>query len=85
MAIHRLVILAAVKSAEDGEDLIVRYYESAGRSATAVLTLPKPPTRVTRVNLLEDDMPEANPPTLAGNTVSLPLRPHEVVTLRVKF
>ncbi|MCL2700299.1 MAG: glycosyl hydrolase-related protein [Phycisphaerae bacterium] len=77
------VKLAAVKKAQDDASLIVRLWESAGKNATATLTLPKPARKVQRVDLLEFPIKNAPAATLTGNTVKVKVKPHEIVTLKI--
>lgn len=77
------VILETVKLAEDGEDLIFRFYEAYDRRVRADITLGVPFDSVTVCDLLERpvEMPELQ---VSGQTVTLPVRNFEIVTLRVR-
>jgi len=77
------VKLSGVKKAQDDASLIVRLWESAGKSATATLTLPKPAKKVQRVDLLELPRKDAPAATVTGNTVKVKVKPHEIVTLKI--
>jgi len=77
------VKLSGVKKAQDDASLIVRLWESAGKSATATLTLPKAARKVQRVDLLEHPLTDAPAATLSGNTVKVKVKPHEIVTLKI--
>lgn len=75
------VIVETVKAAEDGSgDTILRLYESKHASCTAELTLNLPASRVFICDMLEQVQAEL---PMTGNTVSIPMRGFEVVTLRV--
>jgi alpha-mannosidase len=74
------VIVETVKLAEDGDDVIVRLYESEHRSVTAEIQFGFPATAAAIVNLLEEH-PEPLPVT--SNTVRVPFGPFEIKTLRV--
>ncbi|MEV4109447.1 glycoside hydrolase family 38 C-terminal domain-containing protein [Nonomuraea sp. NPDC049695] len=71
------VVVTAVKLADDGSgDVIVRFHESRGGRARATLTPGFPVAEVVATDLLER-------PTGEG-TLSVSLRPFELVTLRLK-
>jgi alpha-mannosidase len=74
------VIIEAAKQAEDGDDVIVRLYESEGRNAQATVQFGFPAGAVSEVDLMEE-----NPVPLAvkGDTISMAFRPFEIKTLRV--
>lgn len=77
------MILETVKLAEDGEDLIFRFYEAYDRRVRADITLGVPFDSVTVCDLLERpvETPELQ---VSGQTVTLPVRNFEIVTLRVR-
>lgn len=76
------VIVETVKAAEDSSgDTILRLYESKHASCTAELTLNLPASRVFICDMLEQVQAEL---PMTGNTVSIPMRGFEVVTLRIK-
>ena len=77
------VILETVKLAEDWEDLIFRFYEAYDRRVRADITLGVPFDSVTVCDLLERpvETPELQ---VSGQTVTLPVRNFEIVTLRVR-
>ena len=77
------VQLTAVKQAEEDGAMIVRVVETYGRATQAVVTLPRPARSVTRVNLLEEPIKGVKAPTVRGTRVTVPVRPHEIVTLKV--
>ncbi|MFJ6633711.1 alpha-mannosidase [Streptomyces sp. NPDC091376] len=79
------VVVTAVKLADDGSgDVVVRFHESLGGRARATLTAGVPVARAEATDLLERPLPQAQEPQRAGDTVSLSLRPFELVTLRLK-
>ena len=75
------VILETVKESEDGNDLIVRMYESKNMRTSVKLTLGFDAKEVHLANLMED---EGAPLSLDGRTVCLKVEPFEIVTLRIK-
>jgi alpha-mannosidase len=75
-------LLTAIKCAEDGRGLIVRGYETRGQSHRVTMRLPREVRRVQRANLLEE-AGEALP--VSRGRVSFPCRPHEIVTILLRF
>ncbi|MCK4396615.1 hypothetical protein KAW96_08485, partial [candidate division WOR-3 bacterium] len=49
------VVLSALKRAEDGDGVILRFYETKGEETDAEITLFKEPKAVRVVNLLENE------------------------------
>lgn len=76
------VIVETVKQAEDGEDLILRFYEAFDRRGPVTLTLGIPFPGVTVCDLMEDPVPGAEI-TVNGQRITLPVRNFEIVTLRI--
>ncbi|MBV8462325.1 MAG: hypothetical protein JO368_03470 [Acidimicrobiales bacterium] len=75
------VCLEVVKRADDGSGaLVVRLYEAWGSRGRATVRLPSPVVHAVRADLLERELA---PVETDGATVSLDLRPFEIVTLRL--
>ena len=80
------VVVEAVKKAEDSKDFIVRLYETDGKTADAILTFNRAPQLARETDLLEWD--KYVPPKsfgVEGTKVRVPVAPHEIKTIRVKF
>ena len=81
------VVLTAVKKAEDDRNgtggLIFRVYEWAGKSSTVQFHIPPGATAATVTNMSET--PEGPPLALAGDSVSAPIKPFEILTIRVDY
>ena len=75
------VSVEAVKPADRSADVVVRLCEVWGSRGPARVTLNLPVTSVVRTDLLERGLPDGALP-LAGRTVTVPLRPFELVTLK---
>ena len=75
------VILETVKQAESGDGVILRLYESQNARTRTTVTLPAGTKQVFVTNLLEE--PEIQLPVVNG-TVSLVVKPYEIVTLLAK-
>jgi len=77
------VVLTAVKKAEDTNSLIFRVYEWAGKAATVEFHVPPGATAATVTNLQET--PEGDALVVAGDTVKAPIKPFEILTVRVDY
>ena len=77
------VLLSAVKQAEDGSGIIVRYYEVEGQTGRAAIKLHAAPSSACAVNLLEQ--PVAGLVQIDGNTVSFDYRANAVGNLLITF
>ena len=75
------VILETVKKAEDSDALILRMYEAYNQKSTATITLGFVPKRVTLVDLMENEIGEVE---VCGNSFKLPVKPFEIVTVKVE-
>ncbi len=75
-------VLSVVKRAEDGQGLIIRFYESAGKECRAQLSFATPVARGTATNLVEEPL-ENGAISASGRRVLVPVKPHEIKTLRV--
>ncbi len=76
------VTLTAIKKAEDDDALVFRFFEWAGRAAQVRLHLPAGATQAWETNLME--APDRELPIAAG-MVTLPTKPYEIKTVKVKF
>jgi alpha-mannosidase len=87
------VVLTAVKKAEDQNGsgvngLIFRVYEWAGKQSTVEFHVPPGATSATVTNMME--VPEGDPLPVAhesatGDTVKVPIKPYEILTIRVDY
>jgi alpha-mannosidase len=77
------VVLTAVKKAEDTNALIFRVYEWAGKAATVEFHVPPGATGATVTNLQET--PEGAALSVSGDTVKAPIKPFEILTVRVDY
>ena len=75
------VILETVKKAEDSDDLILRMYEAYNKKVNTTVTLGFAPKRVSLVGLMEDEIAEI---PVTGNSFKLPVKPFEIVTVKVE-
>ncbi len=78
------VVVTAMKKTEDGNGLLVRFFEWAGKPANVTLTLPKGILSATLANLMEK--PEGSPLAVSGGQqVTVPVTPFEIQTVIVRY
>ena len=87
------VVLTAVKKAEDGDGLngnvpdgnglILRMYEWAGKAATVTVHVPTGASGATVTNMMEK--PEGAPLAMEGDAVKVDIKPYEILTMRVNY
>ena len=77
------VVLTAMKKTESGDGLVIRFYEWAGKGGNVTLTVPPGATGATLVNLMEK--PEGEPIAVSGQTLTVPVTPFEIQTVRVNY
>lgn len=76
------VIVTAVKNAEDGNALIVRFFEWAGKPGNVILTLPPGAQTAAEADLMER---VTGPLSISDAQVNVPTKPYEIKTVRVQF
>jgi alpha-mannosidase len=77
------VVMTAMKKAEDSNALIFHLYEWAGKSGNIEISLPPGATGATETNLMEQ--PVGSALSVAGDKVTVPVRPYEIVAVRVDY
>ncbi len=77
------LIVSAMKKSEDGNSLILRFYDWAGKQSTANIHLPEAATSATVANLLEQ--PQGSPLPVSGDHITVPVGPYSINTVRVDF
>jgi alpha-mannosidase len=77
------VVLTAVKKAEDANGLIFRVYEWAGKQSTVEFHVPPGATSATVTNMME--VPEGDPLPMTDDIVKAPIKPYEILTIRVDY
>ena len=78
---HDDFVIDAVKTAENGEGIILRGYESCSFRGERTITLGIPFTSVTECNLMEKDEQEI---PVNGNSFTIKIKPFEVRTFRIR-
>ncbi len=79
------VVLSAVKKAEDANGLIFRMYEWEGKSSEVKLHLPAGALYAVETNMMEAPISGAPHLVLAGDTVTVPIKPYEILTLEAVY
>jgi alpha-mannosidase len=77
------VVLTAMKKAEDNHALIFHMYEWAGKEANVTLAVPAGATGAVETNLMEQEVGSSL--TLTRNSVTVPIHPYEILTVRVDY
>jgi alpha-mannosidase len=78
------VVVTAVKKTEDGNGLLVRFYEWAGKGGNITLTPPTGVVSATLANLMEK--PEGAALTVTGGKqVTVPVTPYEIQTVILSY
>ena len=78
---HENVVIETVKPAEDGDGVIVRFYESLRQRGPVTLRTGFPIAAAERVNIMEEKQEDL---VVEGNAVKLPVHPFQIVTLRLR-
>lgn len=73
------VVTTALKRSEDGNDLVLRFYQARGANSVGSINLLRPIKSASWVNFLEDTLGVA---TVSGSKVAAPLHPYEIKTLK---
>jgi alpha-mannosidase len=78
------VVVTALKKAEDGDALLLRFYEWAGKASEVHFTLPPGATSAHLTNLMEQ--PEGSALAVsADGKITVPVHPFEIVSVRVDY
>jgi alpha-mannosidase len=77
------LVLTAAKKTEDGDGLLLRFFEWAGEAGTATITVPGKLTGATLTNLME--VPEGSPLDVSDGKLHVPFTPYSIVTVRAQF
>jgi alpha-mannosidase len=85
IAAHNLVV-TAVKKSEDDDSLILRFYEWAGETTHAKITVPAGATHAAEVSLMEQPVADSSAQVvLHGNEVGFNASPYSINTLRLVY
>ena len=78
------IVMSGIKKAEEGDELIIRLVEVEGKETTATLTLPMKVKSARHLNLIEYPVENTASPVIQDTSVTIKLRPHEIVTLGIR-
>ena len=82
---HNLV-LTAMKKSEDGNSLILRFYEWAGQATQARIRIPGGATKASATNLMEqDDSVTSSQPSLQDNELVVDVGAYSINTVRLQY
>jgi alpha-mannosidase len=76
-------VLTALKKTEDGDALLLRFYEWAGKNADVHITLPDGATAASLTDLMEK--PTGEPISVDNHQITVPVHPYEIVSVRVEY
>lgn len=77
------VFMTGIKQAEETDELIIRLVEVEGDEKTITLTLPKNIEVARRLDIIEFPLSGVAKTTVKKNTVSVKIKPHEIITLGI--
>jgi alpha-mannosidase len=77
------VALTALKKLEDGDGILLRFYEWAGKDGEVVVSVPDGAKSAILTNLMEK--PDGSTLRLSANQISVPVHPFEIVSIRVDY
>lgn len=79
------IVMSGIKQSEDGRNLIIRLAEVSGKGTVTTVTLPVDIKSAERVNLIEFPLQNADKPAVNGRTITLKIKPNEIVTICVSM
>ena len=74
------VILTVIKKAEDSDDVILRFYETSGKEAKAVIRLAETLRGARETDLMENETTEM---PVQQRTIEVPISKHEIKTIKI--
>jgi alpha-mannosidase len=77
------LVLTAMKKSEDGGDLVLRFYEWAGKNTTARISVPPGVSDAVETNLMEQA--DSAHLQIVGNQVMVPVGPYSINTVRLVY
>lgn len=76
------VMVSTVKAAEESEELVIRLYETDGKEQQAVIHLDREIQAACKTDLLERELSSLE---IDGASVSIPVMPHEITTVKIRL
>jgi alpha-mannosidase len=77
------VVLTAMKKTEDGNGLLLRFYEWAGKDGDVSVRVPSGAASATATNLMEK--PEGSALAMTDGKVTFAVHPFSIETIRVDY
>jgi alpha-mannosidase len=77
------LVLTAMKKTEDGDGLVLRFYEWAGETGEARIDVPAGATSAGKANLMEE-VSASDLPLKDGN-LTVPYHPFEILSIRLSY
>lgn len=77
------VVITAIKKAESGDALVIRFYEWAGKAGNVVLTVPSGARSASAANLMEES--EGSALSVTGDRITVPVTPFQIQTVRIDY
>ena len=74
------IIMSALKKAEDGNGLVLRFYETMGRKTTVEIKFSAPVKSASETDMIERDLRTLR---VKGNSVKLSFNPYEIKTIKI--
>ena len=71
-----------MKKAEDGDDWILRFYETSGKGCKARINFPDRIKKVERVSFLEEKVEKLSS---GGNEIKIPVGKNKIETVRIRL
>jgi len=80
------LVLTALKKSEDGNSLILRFYEWAGEKTKATISVPPGASEAVETDLMEHDLKDADARlALHDGQVGVEVEPFSINTVRVGY
>jgi alpha-mannosidase len=77
------LVLTGLKKTEDGDGLLLRFFEWWGKSGDAEIAVPEGPVSARLTNLMEE--PYGNDLRIKNGKLVVPFHPFEIVSIRVYY
>ncbi len=76
------VVLTAMKSAEDDDAMVLRFYEWAGKESDVTIQVPRAVQRASETNLIEQSIGSLS---VTNASITVHTKPYEIKTVAVRF
>lgn len=76
------LVISAIKKAENGDELVIRFYNISDQRVTGKLSIPQQVEMATMTNFLEEPLAEVQ---ISDGSLILAVEKHQIVTLRLRL